>query len=725
VPEHYLRRNPHLAVGSMTKMLARYPNANRLFAVSRAQQRFNWPNALFEVTSACSATPYRDELFGPEFENSIFICEPANNIIHREVLQEDGVSFVSHRAASETNSEFLASTDNWSRPVMVRTGPDGALYFADMYRLIIEHPEYFPEELKHRPDMRAGEDKGRIYRIYPAGAKLRKVPRLAHLGTEELVQALESPNGWQRDTVQRLVVQSHNIAASKALEQLMAHSRSAKVRLQVLCTLDGLHALSIPTLLTTLDDSSYAVRRQGVALSESLYGRSAELDRHLLALADDPDLRVRYQLAFSLGEWHDSNAGRVLARLALKDWSNEAMQTAVLSSAVPHIKTLLNETFANGSSSLPPSLVEHLFGLTTDMSDDSALANALEQLAKPATAQYTAWQTAGVAGFLDALDRRHISLPEFRARADSTLQKRVANLEPLFSQARQVAIDSNANETERLLACRLLGRGLKDQEQDINRLGELLHPQSSSVLQQAALSGLRRSTGAKVAEVLLHNWRAAGLNQRQEILNILFSRQEWTEAVLGALEQGTISPGELGTLQQQKLLNHSAVEIRERSARLFSRTDSDRKKIVEQYKNVAEMKGERARGHSLFTQNCSICHRLKNEGQSIGPDLGTVANKPVSELIVAILDPNQAVDPAYTAYTAVTKDDREVSGILVAETPNSISLRIAGGAEELIPRNDLKELTSSGRSLMPEGFEAGLKPQDLADVIAYVLDPWP
>src|SRR5205807_1625055 len=136
----------------------------------------------------------------------------------------------------------------------------------------------------------------------------------------------------------------------------------------------------------------------------------------------------------------------------------------------------------------------------------------------PATAQFTAWQTAGLAGFLDALDRHHTSLSEFQSGADSSLQKKLSNLEPVFNQARQVAIDSSANEAERLLACRLLGRGLTGREQDISRLGEVLRPQNSSALQQAALSGLSRSTGAKVAEVLLQSWRFSGLNQRQEIL---------------------------------------------------------------------------------------------------------------------------------------------------------------------------------------------------------------
>src|SRR5262249_39586208 len=139
-PEQYLARNPYLSLKSNRKVLANYNDSRRLFPISRPLQRFNDVWTIGEVTSACSATPYRDALFGSNFDQSIFICEPVNNLIHREILETDGVSFVSHRAADEQTSEFLASADNWFRPTMVKTGPDGALYIADMYRFVIEHP---------------------------------------------------------------------------------------------------------------------------------------------------------------------------------------------------------------------------------------------------------------------------------------------------------------------------------------------------------------------------------------------------------------------------------------------------------------------------------------------------------------------------------------------------------------------------------------------------------
>jgi len=97
-----------------------------------------------------------------------------------------------------------------------------------------------------------------------------------------------------------------------------------------------------------------------------------------------------------------------------------------------------------------------------------------------------------------------------------------------------------------------------------------------------------------------------------------------------------------------------------------------------------------------------------------------VADKPVETLLVAILDPNQAFETKYINYTAVTKSDREISGIIAVETPNSVTLRSAGGTDETILRGDIRELTSSRLSLMPDGFENTLTPQDMADLIAYI-----
>jgi putative heme-binding domain-containing protein len=171
---------------------------------------------------------------------------------------------------------------------------------------------------------------------------------------------------------------------------------------------------------------------------------------------------------------------------------------------------------------------------------------------------------------------------------------------------------------------------------------------------------------------------------------------------------------------QQRLTTHSDEAIRERAQRLFVARNANRRKVIKDYAGVKELTGNTDKGVALFRQSCMISHRLKGEGNNIGPDLGTVADKSIDMLLVAILDPNEALEAKYVNYTAVIKDGREASGVIAAETPNSVTIRNAGGVEEVILRPDIKELKSSGVSLMPEGFENGLTPQDMADLIAYI-----
>jgi putative heme-binding domain-containing protein len=125
----------------------------------------------------------------------------------------------------------------------------------------------------------------------------------------------------------------------------------------------------------------------------------------------------------------------------------------------------------------------------------------------------------------------------------------------------------------------------------------------------------------------------------------------------------------------------------------------------------------------LFGTHCALCHRFRGDGIDIGPDLGALVNKSVPVLLTAILDPNQAVEWRYVTYTATTADGRELGGVMVSETPGSFTLRTAGGQDETLLRNAVTRLDSSKLSMMPEGLEHALTPQDMADLIEYILAP--
>ncbi|MDG2400131.1 MAG: HEAT repeat domain-containing protein [Akkermansiaceae bacterium] len=353
LPERYLRRNPKLAVKSTKRILANYENPTRVFPASTPSQRPNQPWSLNHVTSACSPSPYRDDLFGPDFATSIFISEPVHNCVHREVLEPAGSGFKSLRAGSERAREFLASTDPWFRPTTIRTGPDGALYIADFYRFVIEHPEWISPETQARLDLHAGQDKGRIYRISPQGTPRRAVPDLSKLSSRQLVQSITSSNGWQRDTAQRLLLENGiSREAISQLETLLTLRYRPRVRIQALATLGMLGKLSPASLLSSLADPHPGIRIEALRQSESCVNIETEaLFAAVSAHADDTDLRVRLQAAFTLGEWPPEKAKPFLSKLATRDADDNWIRAAVMSSLSP-----ASELFASLNASGKPEI---------------------------------------------------------------------------------------------------------------------------------------------------------------------------------------------------------------------------------------------------------------------------------------------------------------------------------------------------------------------------------
>ena len=153
--------------------------------------------------------------------------------------------------------------------------------------------------------------------------------------------------------------------------------------------------------------------------------------------------------------------------------------------------------------------------------------------------------------------------------------------------------------------------------------------------------------------------------------------------------------------------------------KIITNVSADREKVVKAYAGVATLAGDATRGHALYTTVCSACHRLKNEGIEIGPELSTVAGKPVEQLIEAILDPSRAVEQRYLAQTVTLKDGRQFIGMIAEETANSITLKLSG-ATEVILRSNIAKTDTGTKSLMPDGLESILTPQQLADVIAWI-----
>ena len=765
LPDRYLRRNPHLAVKSSRQMLANYPDSTRCYPISTPPIRFNQPQSVNHVTSGCSPAPYRDDLFGPDFATSVFISEPVHNLVHREVLVPDGVSFTSRRAPDEQDREFLASTDNWFRPTMLKTGPDGALYIADFYRFVLEHPEWIAPETQARLDLRAGADKGRIWRVVPVDQPRRPVPNLAKLNTTQLVAALDSPSGWQRDTVQRLLVEpGDRVTPVPKLFELFASATNPKVRVQVIYTLDGLGQTTPAAIRRYLDYGKKEVQEHAIRLSEPMVSQAAffyEKERYDLGQRTMTEMmhrfrdvifhgrgaggiREQFQLALSIGEWRraqvpipdrhkflaESGIGHgsftrgdeLLAVLARLPWATNDLkfQTAVLTSVPKHMPLVLDEFFShNRLARANPATVEHLFALAAAGEDKSSLTNAFQRIGTPTNGQFESWQFNALGALVNALESRQVSLAGLAEAGTPSLRQSIEGLAPLYSQARILAVSQSAI-ANRQSAINLLGRGPSGHTEDLAALATLLKPQQPAEIQTAAVAQLAKLGGSDSASALLADWKAHSPALREAVLSALLSRPAWIDTLLAALERGQVAPTQISPAQRQKLTTHPQAALRDRATKLFAATSADRAKVIKDYAVVATLAGNETRGRELFTKQCGVCHKLKGEGREIGPDLAMTTTRDTDWLLTAILDPNAAVEARYLGYTAETKSGREFTGIITAETPNNLVMRGADGTEETILRTDLKQLHGSGLSLMPEGMEAALKPQDMADLLAFI-----
>jgi putative membrane-bound dehydrogenase-like protein len=726
--DHYLRRNPHIAAPQTRVQVSVVPGASPVYPVSPTLPRFNDLWAANHFTSACSVIVYRDDLFGPLFEGNSFVSEPVHDLVHREIMSPRGLTFTSRRALDEQHSEFLASGDNWTRPTTIQTGPDGALWVVDMYRQVIEHPEWIPKEWQKKLDLRAGSDKGRIYRVFPVGKRPRPIPRLDRLDSAGLVAALDSPSGWQRDTVQQLLIHRRDPAAVPLLEQSAAENPRPMSRLHSLCTLDGLAALKSEVLLRALSDRHPGVRRHAVRLCESQLAVSADLGRALVRLVADPDPQVRMQLAYSLGEWKDDRAGEALGKLALADAGDPFLLAAVLSSANTQSldRLLLTILAAANNKVAPPALTENLLRLANSLGSAQTLARILDKVASSQQGGYATWQFTALAGLLDALDQKNISLTKLRDEGNGELKSAIGKLGGMFEAARAAAANPQTSVAERLPAIRLLGRGLAQREPERALLVSLLVPQTEQEVQAVVISSLGQMPDPAVAELLLRGWKGYGPSLRSQVLDVLLRRNDWVGSLLGALENKQILPFEIDAARRQRLLQHQVAAVRERAVKLLAgAVDPDRQKVVESHASALSLRGDSHRGTQVFTKTCSTCHRVGGIGHQVGPDLASIGDKSPASLLIAILDPNRAVEARYINYLAQTKSGLTFTGVLANETGNSITLVGPEGKSQTLLRTDLEQLISSNKSVMPEGLEKDLKPQDLADLIAFIRSDIP
>jgi len=666
-------------------------------------------------TSATGITIYRGDAWPEACRGYAIVGDVGGNLIHRKVLRPQGVAMTAHRI--DEKSEYVSSEDIWFRPVQFANGPDGGLYVADMYREVIEHPASLHPVIKKHLDLTSGRDRGRIYRIVAEGAARRSRPALEESTSPELVAALASENGWTRDTAARLIYARQDRRTVRDLEQLASESTSALARMHALYALRGLQALRPETLLEALNDRDPRVREHALRCAESLLDDARVRDR-LPAMADDPDPRVRYQLAFSLGELDNTPIRtQALARVVRHDADDAWIPFAARSSLVEGSGALLIELAADKA-----------------FRESTAGQSFLQQLAAQIGKQQRADDVAALLELLRITTETNQAflqkiLQALAAPPDSKLGKQIAAATggkaesltaELVAEASATALRAEASLDERVAATQLLRLGRFPALQPT--LLQLLAPTQPVELQSAALATLARFSEREVADLMLTEWNSLSPRIRSAAGDLLFSRPNWTAAMLDAVAAGQLSVNDLDPTRFRLLTGHADDRIRRQAERLIGQAQLGRRaEVLDAYRGVLQQQGNAEHGKEIFRKVCAPCHQLGGVGYPTGPNLATMRNRGAENILLNVLDPNREVNPQYLNYSLVTQDGRTLSGMIAAETANSVTLKRGDNATDTVLRIDIEQLKNTGLSLMPEGLEKQIDPQAMADLMAFLL----
>lgn len=732
--EKYAKRNPYLIVPPPLTDDQTAGGAARIFPISKNFTTSTLHEGSF--SAACGITIYRGDALGPNYYGCAFTCDPTGNLVHQEAIEPDGAGFKWH--PPKEGVEFLASTDDWFRPVSLAHGPDGAPYVVDMYRAVIEHPEWMPPELRNRPDLQLGRDMGRIWRIVPETSNTEnRRTRLDARTTPELVAALDHPNSWHRMTAQRLLLERGDRDAVESLKRLLSSDKRDIARIHAAYLLDSFAALDEEATLALSVDRSARLREPAAQFLERSANESERANGALVELARDEDARVRYQAALSIGAWRPADVimrefkGLVLKTLLKRAPADRWNRLAVLSASDDVLGQLI------GTMGIPPGIGD--FNTPGVMETWSAVvrqAGAAESLEpahdlffllegvddEPESARVSTLLLAALEEGLRLRGRTIVDLKADLAREKSRNADRSTQvLQRLLDAMPARARDSRLSLDTRVAALRLAAANPQGDANDL--LLSLLREGEPLELQVAAAASLHGKPRGPDAAALIVAFPGASPTLQRSLIAALLSTDESTKAALAAVESGALADTAFDAQQAARLIADARPEIREAARVLERRLPSDRATVLSEYSRALALPGDVGRGRTIFRERCAQCHRVETFGTAVGPDISDLRTKTPEMLLHDILNPNAAIDANYQVYSVALKDGRVLSGIIAAESATGLTVRRADADSDTVLRSEIVELRSTGQSLMPDGVEKDIPVEAMADLIDY-LKKW-
>jgi len=697
----------------------------------------------------CGIVYFDSDAYPVEYRDHLYMGNIHGGCINSDKIRRDGSTYFATAAP-----DFLTANDAWFMPVSQKVGPDGCLYILDWY------DRYHCYQDANRDPAGIDRERGRLYRVRYKDTPPAGKFDLAKENDDQLIERLHSPNVYFRETAQRQLVERSSPALAGKLEKIVLDEKEAhKARMHALWALVGGGPLdaNFHKKLLAHDDPTFrawAVRAAGNASKVD-----DALRKKLTGLAADPSPDVQLQVAIAVRKIDGTDAMPTLIDVLSKCgddkliphivWQNlhplleddadafVALVEMTDLAKAPNVAALMPRATERilGRRQVEPQLMLKLFFMLKQgkSADAAAAKQCLISLA-------TKVQTGEIAG--DKLDSlRTLFLPIVKkvlaGQPDEPLIFEAAQLATSLKDKagadflRKVLADPTRPEPQRLKAAEVL-IAAKDGTVLDTVAAIVADPKGHSLPFRAqVVAALGRSEEAKVAEITLAAYPKMEAELQPRAIELLTQRTPWGKQLLRAVAEKKIPAEALNVNQLRRLLGSKDPEINKvvtaQWGRFREERNPEREQVVAEMKKfLGEKRGDPEKGALVFKNFCGQCHKIHGEGQDVGPDITSNGRATFDQLLSNVFDPSLVIGAGYQAVTVTTTKGRSLTGLLVEDTPQRVVLKLQGGKLETIARGDVDELTVSKVSLMPEGIEKQLKPQEIADLFAFlVLDKPP
>ena len=690
-----------------------------------------------QKTAYCGIARLDSPHFPEPYRGRIVVGNIHGGCVNVDRLQRDGSTYV-----ARAEPDLLTANDVWFMPVSLKVGPDGCLYVLDWY------DRYHCSQDGARDPAGVDRLRGRLYRLRYKDAPRAGALDLATESDEQLIARLGSENVFFRESAQRLL--SERLPDDRLRESLQAvvleRERPRRSRLHALWALIGGGRLGDGFHGTLLQDPDPAVRAWAVRAAGD--DRSSPAGAAAMALASDrsPDVQLQVAIAARKIDGVDPLATLVdvLAHCGHDKlipaivWQN--LHTLLETDGSRFAGLLMRPgratTMPPAAGTLMPRIIDRLLAAREP---DVATAAALIRYASRSREDLVPACVGAVSARVDSLDARGREAVARGLRPlieEALLDERPTPLrlaaELLGAKLKVAAVDPSAVRRRFLADDKPAASRLQALEAMVALRDEGLLDAVARVLPAAppafaakALAVLGRVEDPKLAEVVLARYPTLAAETKPLAVELLMQREPWARKLLDAVLAGRMPRSALDANHLRKILDSNDREALWAVEKAFGRVREERN--PEREKVVAEMAaylrrnpGDPVAGRRVFQTLCAQCHTIYGAGGGVGPDLTGNGRGTFEQLVSSVFDPSLVIGPQYQVTTIVTRDGRNLTGLVTEDGDQRIVVRMAGEGEEAVPRNNVKFTRVSKLSMMPEGIEAMVSREDLADLFAFL-----